>query len=64
LYFNPRALINWINFSTIDEFVSEVASVNASRAAMRELYDQPLLVGKRPTLNHAIDFMKRACANS
>jgi alpha(1,3/1,4) fucosyltransferase len=62
LDFNPRALINRINFSTIDEFVRHVASVNASRAAMNELYDQPLLVGKRPTLDHAIDFMKTACA--
>ena len=62
LDFNPRALINRIDFSTIDEFVSHVASVNASRAAMMKLYEQPLLVGKRPTLDPAIDFMKKACA--
>jgi alpha(1,3/1,4) fucosyltransferase len=62
LDFNPRALINRIDFSTIDEFVRHVAAVNASHAAMTELYDQPLLVGKRPTLDHAIDFTKKACA--
>jgi hypothetical protein len=61
LDFNPRAMINRIDFGTIDEFVSRVASVNASRAAMTELYDQPLLVGKRPTLDHVIDFTKKAC---
>jgi hypothetical protein len=62
LDFNPRALINRINFRTLDEFVSHVASVNASRAVMTELYQQPLLVGNRPTLDHAIDFTKKACA--
>jgi hypothetical protein len=54
--FNPRALINRINFGTLDEFVSHVAAVNASRSAMLELYDQPLLTGKRPSLDESVDF--------
>ena len=59
LDFNPKAMINRINFSTIDEFVDHVASINASREAMNELFDQPLLA-KRPTLDPAIEFLRQA----
>jgi hypothetical protein len=62
LDFNPKALINRINFSTVDEFANHVASVNASRAAMVELFDQPLLT-KRPTLDDTITFLRGACAD-
>lgn len=61
LDFNPKAMINRINFSTIDEFVDHVTSINASREAMNELFDQPLLT-KRPTLDPAIRFLKQAGA--
>ena len=59
LDFNPKAMINRMDFSSVDEFVQHVASINASPEAMKELYDQPLLT-KRPTLDPAIRFLRQA----
>ena len=58
---NPKAMINRMDFISIDEFVRHVASINASPEAMKELYDQPLFT-KRPTLDPAIKFLKQAGA--
>jgi hypothetical protein len=59
--FNQKALVNRIDFRSIDEFVAHVASLHASRAAMNEMFAQPLLT-KRPTLDDAIAFLRRSCA--
>ncbi len=61
LDFNPKAMINRMDFSSIDEFVQHVKSINASRKAMNELYNQPLFA-KRPTLDPAIKFLRQAGA--
>ncbi len=61
LDFNPRALINRNDFSTIDDFVNHVASVNKSREAINDLFKQPLLE-RRPTLDPAIRFLRQAGA--
>jgi len=60
--FNPRAAINRIDFATVGDFAGHVASINSSRNAMKDLYDQPLLT-KRPSLDGAIKFLKDACAD-
>jgi alpha(1,3/1,4) fucosyltransferase len=57
--FNPNAIINRINFSSVDEFCEHVAYVNKSQHAFNEIFDQPLLL-KRPTLDPAIDFLRSA----
>jgi hypothetical protein len=57
--FNPKALINRIDFHTIDEFVDHVAKINSSPSAYSALFEQPLLT-RRPTLEPAIDFLKKA----
>jgi hypothetical protein len=57
--FNPKAMINRINFSSLDAFVEHVALVNKSRSALNEIFDQPLLTA-RPTLDPAIDFLRKA----
>jgi hypothetical protein len=59
--FNQKALVNRIAFRSIDEFVVHVASLHASRVAMNEIFAQPLLT-KRPTLDDAIAFLARSCA--
>jgi hypothetical protein len=59
--FNPKSVINRIGYTTIEEFVSAVASLNVSRAEMVEICEQPLLT-KRPTLDGAIAFLRGACA--
>ncbi len=61
LDFNPKALINRNDFSTIDDFVNHVASINKSRDAMNDLFKQPLLEN-RPTLDPAIRFLRQAGA--
>ena len=58
--FNPKAMINRINFSDLDAFVEHVALVNKSRSALSEIFDQPLLT-TRPILDPAIDFLRKAC---
>jgi hypothetical protein len=58
--FNPKAAINRIDFPALDDFVRHVAAVNASADAMTEIAAQPLLT-RRPTLDHAIAFLRRAC---
>jgi alpha(1,3/1,4) fucosyltransferase len=58
--FNPKAAINRIHFSTIDDFVAHVKSVYSSKEALRETYAQPLL-HKRPSLDEAALFLKKAC---
>lgn len=59
--FNPMAAVNRINYSTLDEFVATVAAVNASGSAMAEIFEEPLLLN-RPTLDPAIEFLRRAWA--
>ena len=57
--FNPKAMINCIDFRSLDEFANHVADVNGSLSEYNKLFEQPLLT-KRPTLESAIDFLKRA----
>lgn len=57
--FNPKAILNRIDFRSIDEFVDHVATVNNSPSAYNELFEQPLLT-TRPTLEHAIAFLRAA----
>jgi hypothetical protein len=59
--FNQKAFVNRIAFRSIDEFVVHVASLHASRVAMNEIFARPLLT-KRPTLDDAIAFLARSCA--
>lgn len=57
--FNPKAVINRINFGSLDEFAQHVALVNKSPSALNDIFGQPLL-SKRPALEPAIDFLRRA----
>jgi alpha(1,3/1,4) fucosyltransferase len=57
--FNPKAIINRINFSSLDAFVEHVALVNNSQSVWNEIFEQPLL-SIRPTLEPAIDFLRKA----
>jgi alpha(1,3/1,4) fucosyltransferase len=58
--FNPKAIINRIHFSSLDEFAEHVALVNKSQSALNKIFEQPLL-SRRPTLDPAIDFLRKAC---
>jgi hypothetical protein len=57
--FNPKAIINRINFRSLDEFCDHVAYVNKSQHAFEQIFEQPLLL-TRPTLEPAIDFLRGA----
>jgi len=57
--FNPKAIINRVDFRTLDEFANYVSQVNSSPSAYNQLYEQPLLT-KRPSLDHVFEFLKQA----
>jgi hypothetical protein len=59
--FNPKAALNKIHYRTVDEFVNKVAEIDASRDAMLEFSEQPLLL-TRPSLDEAIEFLRKTCA--
>ncbi|MBL8839364.1 MAG: hypothetical protein JNL66_24115 [Alphaproteobacteria bacterium] len=58
--FNPRAVVNRIDFTTLDDFARHVAAIDASRDARDELLGQPLLT-RRPDIEPAIAFLRDAC---
>ena len=58
--FNPRALVNRIDFATLEDFVKHVAAIEASKDAQAEIVSQPLLL-KPPALEPVINFVRRAC---
>jgi FkbM family methyltransferase len=57
--FNPRAITNRIDFATLDDFVDRIAEINGSSAAFDNIFYEPLLT-QRPTLDEAIEFLRRA----
>jgi hypothetical protein len=57
--FNPKAIINRIDFRTLDEFANYVSRVNSSPSAYNQLYEQPLLT-KRPSLEYVFEYLRRA----
>jgi FkbM family methyltransferase len=57
--FNPRSFVNRIDFATLDDFVDRIAEINGSSAAFDDIFYEPLLT-HRPTLDEAIDFLRRA----
>jgi len=57
--FNPKAVVNRIDFRSLGEFADRVAEVNASPSAYNGLFEQPLLT-KRPTLEPAVEFLRKA----
>lgn len=57
--FNPRSMINRVDFESLEAFVEHVAEVNASPERMAEIYSQPLL-STAPSLAPAIDFLRAA----
>jgi hypothetical protein len=57
--FNTKAVINRIDFRSLDEFANYVSQVNSSSSAFNQLYEQPLLT-QRPSLEPVIEFLKRA----
>ena len=57
--FNPKAIINRVDFRTLDEFARYVSQANSSPSAYNQLYEQPLLT-KRPSLDHVFEFLKQA----
>lgn len=59
--FNPKAVINRIDFPTLDEFVDRVAEINRSQVSFEELLRQPLLT-TAPRLEGVLDFLGQACA--
>ncbi len=58
--FNPRAVVNRIDFATLGDFARHVAAIEASRDAKDELLGQPLLT-RRPDIEPAIAFLRDAC---
>jgi hypothetical protein len=57
--FNPRAMINLVDFESLEAFVDYVAEVNASPARLAEIYSQPLLT-TAPSLAPAAAFLREA----
>src|SRR5439155_17883458 len=57
--FNPKAINNRIDFMSLDAFVEHVALVNKSQSALNAIFEQPLLT-RRPTLDPAIGFLRKA----
>ena len=57
--FNPNALINRIDFPSMEAFVDRVAEVNASPALWDEIHAQPLLL-QPPSLDGVIRFLRDA----
>ncbi len=60
--FNPRAMINRIDFASLDEFAAHVAAVNASPQRQAAILEQPLLP-QCPSLEPAVAFLRRAVAD-
>ena len=57
--FNAKALINRIDFPSMEAFVDRVAEVNASPALWEQIHAEPLLL-ERPRLEGVIDFLQQA----
>jgi alpha(1,3/1,4) fucosyltransferase len=57
--FNPRSMINRIDFSSLEAFVDYVAAVDKSPERMATVLREPLLL-TRPSLDEAIGFLRRA----
>ena len=59
--FNPAAIVNRIEFATLDEFRQHVARLDASQDAQAEIMSRPLL-RERPSLDPAIGFLRETAA--
>jgi hypothetical protein len=57
--FNPRAMINRIDFPSLEDFVDYVAEVDKSPERRAAFLREPLLL-QRPKLDDAVDFLRRA----
>lgn len=60
--FNQRALINRIDFASLDDFARHVAKIARSPAAIEDIVREPLLL-ERPDIEPAIAFLRKACAD-
>lgn len=59
LDFNPKALINRIDFPSLEDFAARVAEVEATAGLWEEIHAQPLLLGP-PSLDDVIRFLREA----
>lgn len=57
--FNPRAMINRIDFPSLEAFVAYVAEVDTSPQRRAAFLREPLLLS-RPSLDGAVDFLRHA----
>ena len=58
-YFNNNSLINLANFTTMEDFVTEVEKVNQSKDLWTQIASQPLL-NKRPNLDEVKAVLRKA----
>lgn len=59
LDFNPKAIINRIDFPSLEDFASRVAEVEATAGLWEEIAAEPLVL-QPPSLDAVIDFLRRA----
>ncbi|MBX9757314.1 MAG: hypothetical protein K2Y29_00950 [Beijerinckiaceae bacterium] len=60
--FNPAAFINRAAFPALRDFVDHVRKINSSPDAMTDIASQPLVL-REPSLEPAIEFIRKACEN-
>ena len=59
-YLNQRSFINLANFPTLEDFVDKVSEVDQNDELWLRYASEPLLM-KRPSLDHVIEVLKKAC---